>query len=221
MSRTIKSLILILMLLSVIAYLYFLHEEKTAAVIEEQLVVDLNSCSMFLLRDGNVYKKYTVAIGSGQTPSPVGEWRITHKGGNWGGGFGTRWLGLNVPWGIYGIHGTDNPNSIGYRASHGCIRMHNKQVEELYSLIKVGTPVIIRGKLPSVNWGNVYCRGASGAAVLHLQFALREKGFDQGAADARFGERMESMVQKFQAFWGLEVNGKIGLDEQYLLGVRQ
>ena len=47
---------------------------------------------------------------------------------NWGGGFGTRWLGLNVPWGIYGIHGTNQPWSIGTQASAGCIRMFNRHV---------------------------------------------------------------------------------------------
>jgi len=59
--------------------------------------------------DGQLYKKYRVAVGKSETPTPVGEWKVVWKDYNWGSGFGTRWMGLNVPWGIYGIHGTNNP----------------------------------------------------------------------------------------------------------------
>ena len=50
---------------------------------------------------------------------------------------------LNVPWGIYGIHGTDKPWSIGQAVSHGCVRMYNQDAEELYGKVPVGTPVRI------------------------------------------------------------------------------
>jgi lipoprotein-anchoring transpeptidase ErfK/SrfK len=53
---------------------------------------------------------------------------------------GTRRLDLGDG---YGIHGTDEPNSIGHSVSHGCIRMHNADVEKLYSMVPVGTPVYI------------------------------------------------------------------------------
>ncbi len=60
-----------------------------------------------------------------------------------GGGFGSRWMGLNVPWGgKYGIHGTNQPGSIGFNASAGCIRMRNKDVEELYNLVEYNTTVL-------------------------------------------------------------------------------
>ncbi len=53
-------------------------------------------------------------------------------------------MGLNVPWGgKYGIHGTNQPGSIGFNASGGCIRMRNQDVEELYSLVESGTMVNI------------------------------------------------------------------------------
>ncbi|MGN7170575.1 L,D-transpeptidase, partial [Paenibacillus cellulositrophicus] len=57
-------------------------------------------------------KEYTVAFGNPTTPTPIGEYQIVYKGKNWGAAFGPRWLGLNVPWGTYGIHGTNNPYSI-------------------------------------------------------------------------------------------------------------
>jgi lipoprotein-anchoring transpeptidase ErfK/SrfK len=55
---------------------------------------------------------------------------------------GTRWMGLTVP-GV-GIHGTPNDASIGYSASHGCIRMHIPDAEWLFQHVDVGTPVLIQ-----------------------------------------------------------------------------
>ena len=54
---------------------------------------------------------------------------------------GTRWMGLNAP-GV-GIHGTDEPTSIGYSESHGCIRMQVPDAEWLFEHVRVGTPVVI------------------------------------------------------------------------------
>ena len=54
---------------------------------------------------------------------------------------GTRWMGLNAP-GV-GIHGTDAPASIGYSASHGCVRMQVPEAEWLFEHVSVGTPVVI------------------------------------------------------------------------------
>ena len=54
---------------------------------------------------------------------------------------GTRWMGLSAPY--VGIHGTPDAASIGYSASHGCIRMLIPQVEWLFTQVDVGTPVFI------------------------------------------------------------------------------
>lgn len=62
---------------------------------------------------------------------------------NPGGPFGTRWLGLSAPYGDYGIHGTNNPSSIGKSVSNGCIRMFNNDVIELSNLVPIGTSVTI------------------------------------------------------------------------------
>lgn len=62
---------------------------------------------------GQKFKTYSVAVGNLSTPTPVGEYQVEYKGGNWGPSYGPRWLGLNVPWGYYGIHGTNKPYSIG------------------------------------------------------------------------------------------------------------
>jgi lipoprotein-anchoring transpeptidase ErfK/SrfK len=57
---------------------------------------------------------------------------------------GTRWLGLNRKG--YGIHGTNNPRSIGKRASHGCVRMRNRDVEDLFARVAVGDVVELHGE---------------------------------------------------------------------------
>ena len=61
---------------------------------------------------------------------------------------GTRALYITAP-GLIRIHGTTTPSSIGTYASHGCIRMHNAQVEELYEMVPVGAKVIIIGARPA------------------------------------------------------------------------
>jgi hypothetical protein len=185
------------------------------------IVVEKHYLRLTLYRDRKPLKVYTVAIGKPETPSPVGEWRIIHKGGKWGGGFGERWLGLNVPWGIYGIHGTNKPGSIGQMSSHGCIRMQNRQVRELYNLVQVGTPVHILGDLPRVTPRKVLKRNSSGEDVLLLQFALRKNGFECGPADGRFGVVVEQAVFEFQKFYGLPLTGRASLTEQYLTGLRR
>jgi len=57
---------------------------------------------------------------------------------------GNRWIGLNQKG--YGIHGTNEPRSIGKAASHGCIRMAKADLEELFTLVSVGDEVEIRGE---------------------------------------------------------------------------
>ncbi len=96
-----------------------------------------------LYRDSIVFKNYPVAVGKPSTPTPVGTFRIVNRAINPGGPFGARWLGLNAPNGDYGIHGTNNPSSIGKDVSNGCIRMFNDQVIELSNLVSIGTVVKI------------------------------------------------------------------------------
>ena len=52
-------------------------------------------------------------------------------------------MGLNVPWGQFGIHGTVYPNSLGWASSHGCIRMGNSDIAELYKIITIGKKLTI------------------------------------------------------------------------------
>lgn len=105
------------------------------------ITINRNARSLILYKDNKFYKIYPVAVGKGSTPTPAGTFKIINKQVNPGGPYGARWMGLSAP-GI-GIHGTNMPGSIGGPVSHGCIRMYNKDVIELSSLVPVGTVVKI------------------------------------------------------------------------------
>lgn len=94
------------------------------------------------LFDGNqLIKTYPIAVGRILTPTPTGSFTIINKQKNPGGPFGAFWMGLSKP--HYGIHGTNQPSSIGHDVSHGCIRMFNHDVLDLSSKVLLGTTVYI------------------------------------------------------------------------------
>jgi L,D-transpeptidase ErfK/SrfK len=106
------------------------------------IVVSLGKRSLTLLNRGKIMKIYPIAIGKILTQTPLGEYVIVNREPNPGGPFGVMWLSLSRRG--YGIHGTNNPSSIGKAVSHGCIRMHNKDVLELASIVQNGTKVMIQ-----------------------------------------------------------------------------
>ena len=106
------------------------------------ILIAIASRQLTLFNGNTPIHQYPVGIGKTVTPTPLGNFSIALKIMNPGGVLGTRWLGLNYD--TYGIHGTNQPWLIGTMVSHGCIRMHNSNVEELFALVKVGTPVYIR-----------------------------------------------------------------------------
>lgn len=104
--------------------------------------VYIRSRVLQLYKNGVLIKRYPVAVGKPSTPTPLGHWVIIKKG-LWGEQFGGHFMRLNVPGGIYGIHGTDMPASISRAVSHGCVRMNNNDAKELYGTVPLGTPVNI------------------------------------------------------------------------------
>jgi peptidoglycan hydrolase-like protein with peptidoglycan-binding domain len=127
-----------------------------------QIVVDLGDLHIYLYRDGKLVRSYPIAAGQPAYPTPTGTYAVVNMqmdptwlppNSDWAkdavpippgpdNPLGTRWIGTSAP-GI-GIHGTPDDASIGSYASHGCIRMHIPDVEDLYARVVVGMPVIIR-----------------------------------------------------------------------------
>ncbi|MFD1178423.1 L,D-transpeptidase [Paenibacillus puldeungensis] len=107
-----------------------------------RIIVDLSDRMLYLLDNNIVVRGFPVGIGTMLTLTPQGEYSIINKVPNPGGPFGAFWMGLSRP--HYGIHGTNNPSSIGKQVSHGCIRMYNQDVIALSRLVPIGTRVTIR-----------------------------------------------------------------------------
>ena len=105
--------------------------------------IDVSKSKLQLkLMDGDkVIKTYPIAVGKILTPTPKGTFTIVNKDTNPPAQFGVLWMGLSKP--HYGIHGTNNPTSIGQNLSHGCIRMYNHDVLELSKSTPIGTTVSI------------------------------------------------------------------------------
>lgn len=118
-------------------------KKRAAASIARPNILITKSVRRLTLFSGNSpIRQYPVAIGKPSTPTPLGNYAIATKVVNPGGVLGSRWMGLNYD--TYGIHGTNRPWLIGQMVSNGCIRMHNANAEDIFSLIPVGTPVFIR-----------------------------------------------------------------------------
>jgi len=171
-----------------------------------KVIIDTDRLVLTVLIDGKVFNQYPVAIGKYTNPSPVGEWKIANKSYETGGSFGTRWMGLNVPWGNYGIHGTNRPWSIGWPASAGCFRMYNEDIEAIYDWLPVETPVVVKGAytMPS----GPLKPGFGSPEVVPLQARLHEKGFYLfGPTDGDYGLMTELAVKEFQLYHGLKPTG--------------
>ncbi|MDD5644906.1 MAG: L,D-transpeptidase family protein [bacterium] len=114
--------------------------------------IDKSQNRLMLLADGKMFKIYNVGTGV-ENSTPTGKFRIINKIENppWKGIppedprniLGTRWMGFNEPYKSYGIHGTTEPETVGYQSSAGCVRMYNHDVEELFKIVPVGTEVTI------------------------------------------------------------------------------
>jgi L,D-transpeptidase ErfK/SrfK len=95
-----------------------------------------------LYNNGRLVKIFPIAVGKMLTNTPTGDFVIVNRQYNPGGPFGVLWLSLSKNG--YGIHGTNNPSSIGKAVSHGCVRMYNRDVLQLADMVHNGTRVIIR-----------------------------------------------------------------------------
>lgn len=125
--------------------------------VKRVVVVSIPDRKLAVLEDGEVIASFPIAVGAAASPSPTGEFQIVSRVANptyyrpgtvipsgKDNPVGTRWLGLSQKG--YGIHGTNAPRSVGHAASHGCIRLRNHDVEQLFAMLQVGDVVQIRGE---------------------------------------------------------------------------
>ncbi|WP_077616547.1 L,D-transpeptidase [Caenibacillus caldisaponilyticus] len=103
--------------------------------------IALKAHRLSVYRGQRMIKSYPIGVGKMLTPTPSGTYKIVNKVPHPGGPFGVLWMGLSRP--HYGIHGTNDPSSIGKDVSHGCIRLQNHDVLELARIVSIGTPVHI------------------------------------------------------------------------------
>ena len=153
--NTMTKLAAVLAIAAVDAY----AEERRAE--RQRIVISIPDRKLVLFDGDQILKVYNVAVGKPSTPTPEGEFQIINHVPNptyYGSGvviapgkdnpLGTRWMGLSAKG--YGIHGTNVPSSIGKAASHGCIRMRQQDLEELFELVHVGASVELRGERPAL-----------------------------------------------------------------------
>ena len=142
------------------------YQELRPAVTEQDLgkviVIKRDSKTLLFFNGTSLKRTFRIATGQASYPTPIGNFEIVNMqrnpwwyppaGSDWaadaspippgaGNPLGTRWMGISSPY--VGIHGTPDAASIGYSASHGCIRMLIPQVEWLFERVDVGTPVFI------------------------------------------------------------------------------
>ena len=131
-------------------------EAEPAKVTEEKITINLASRILTFWRDGKKVTMYPIAVGAKDAQTPVGKFSVLDMEVNpeWidpkdtkkkvpsgeENPLGYRWIRF---YGTYGIHGTNRPDSVGSYVSNGCIRLKEENVEELYELTNIGTPVEI------------------------------------------------------------------------------
>jgi lipoprotein-anchoring transpeptidase ErfK/SrfK len=121
------------------------------------VLVSIPDRKLAVLENGKVLRIFPVAVGAGVSPSPTGKLEIAHRLANptyyhpgvvippgKDNPLGPRWVGLSQKG--FGIHGTNQPWSIGKAASHGCIRMRNGDIVQFFDLVSVGDAVEIRAE---------------------------------------------------------------------------
>lgn len=117
-------------------------------------MIDRSSFGLTLWKGTRVVEEMTIGLGTGETPTTVGDFYLAsllrpESSGTIYGSFAYGLSGYSevlAEWadgGVVGLHGTNDPSSVGRRASHGCIRMLNADIERLVPLLPLGTPIQI------------------------------------------------------------------------------
>jgi lipoprotein-anchoring transpeptidase ErfK/SrfK len=139
-----------------------LHPAVTEQDLDTAIVIERGSNRLLYYKNLRLARTFHIATGQAAYPTPIGDFEIVNmqrnpwwyppEGSAWAEGeqpvppgpgnpLGTRWMGISAPY--VGIHGTPDAASVGYSASHGCIRMLIPEAEWLFNHVDLGTPVFI------------------------------------------------------------------------------
>jgi len=129
--------------------------DVSTKVLTHDVRIDLSEHRLDLYDRGTLVRSYDIGVGKGETPTPLGEYfvAIKMKTPNPDGVYGVQIMGLSgfseklTDWpggGQVGIHGTNDPSTVGTDVSHGCIRLRNKDILELSNDVHLGTPVFVK-----------------------------------------------------------------------------
>lgn len=215
-----KNLIIITIILIVIIAIPIIYNNVIAKNKDTyKILVDVEASRLYLFKNDALEKEYKCAGGKTSTPSPIGTWTIVSKG-KWGEGFGGSWMGIDCPWGKFGIHGTTEIYSVGWSSSHGCIRMNNDEVANLYKIIPIGTKVtIVDGPYGPFGKGFRNLKsGMYGSDVMEIQKKLKELGFFSGTPNGKFGSETEEAIKKYCKKNNLYVRKTIDIELQKHMG---
>ncbi|SDY88407.1 SH3 domain-containing protein [Thermoactinomyces sp. DSM 45892] len=170
--------------LAVLIGAFVTPNSANAASTNYQIEINKKTNKLYLYQNGKVSKTYPVATGKTKDLTPEGTFTTVVKivqpgwkgipGGDPKNPLGPRWIGFSVKGDngrVYGIHGTNQPNSIGKYVSNGCIRMAEANILELFKIIPEGTPIWIHSGKSTSKWG-----GSSTAAVQSSKGTLKVKG---------------------------------------------
>ena len=194
-----------------------------------RMVINIPRYSLSLFNGVDPIKTYPIAIGKPGTPTPTGSYSIINKAVNptWrpnsrnpvppgpANPLGVRWMGFYRG---YGIHGNNDPSSVGKSISLGCIRMYNYDVTELYSIVDIGTPVdVVYGDLLEAHereaavtaYRDIYSRekGYKDTIMEELRKIGLEEHIPQQKLDRLFSA-LNSRKVVFAKNWVLMINGE-------------
>lgn len=234
----------------ILGFLLMVVANSVQASPRAKIVVNLPSRTLDYYEQDQWIRQFPIAIGKVTTPTPLGNYCVEDKEVNpiWyppdqpysvpsgpENPLGYRWMGFS---GNYGIHGTNQPDSIGSSVSNGCIRMHESDVESLYEAVDAATPIqviyerirILIDPLGVATLGiypDVY--GRQDISLSDVQQKLAEKHLDAflSAADiSRLWQQAQGQQLSFALVHRLSVNQHelpdygITLDNQLLVPVK-
>jgi hypothetical protein len=243
-------------LFTVLICFMFIGVKPAFAAGSQIIIINKSNNQLAYYENSKLTKIFRVATGRNVSYTPEGKFKVVNKivnrpyykkkipGGSPNNPLGNRWIGLNArgTWGTtYAIHGNNNPASIGHYVSGGCVRMHNAEVQWLFSKVKINTTVIITRsgksfdaianangfkvtksnvKGPETSSSGVLRKGSRGAEVKDLQQRLTKLGYSTNGIDGVFGQGTDSAVRKFQKAKKLTADGIVGAATKRALGMK-